>query len=122
MVARRFVFLVLTILTLQLSWAVAAAYCGHESGRAAEHFGHHSSDRDAHKVAFEGKEDSSKTGEKATVHSHCSSCAHTSLSFPAFPVALAALAPARIAPPPTALHFSSSYSARPERPRWIFAV
>ncbi|MCW7539713.1 hypothetical protein OOT46_17890 [Aquabacterium sp. A7-Y] len=29
------------LLPLQFSWAAAAAYCGHESGTAAHHFGHH---------------------------------------------------------------------------------
>ncbi len=39
---RRFVALVLLCLfSLQASWAVAAAYCEHESSPDAAHFGHH---------------------------------------------------------------------------------
>lgn len=33
--------LLLALVSLQSSWAVAAAYCGHETSRDAAHFGHH---------------------------------------------------------------------------------
>ena len=122
MAARRFIYLVLTILALQLSWSVVAAYCEHESGRAAQHLGHHSSEDNGHKVAFDAQEKPSGSTKKSTVHSHCSSCAHISLSFGALPVAVAILEPVRVVPPVISLHFSSSYSARPERPQWISAV
>jgi hypothetical protein len=122
MAARRFIYLVLTILALQLSWSAVAAYCQHESGRAAQHFGHHTSEVDAHKVAFDGKDKPSGSAKKATMHSHCSSCAHGALSFDSLPVAVAFLQPVRLAPPSVSLHFSSSYSSRPEKPQWISAV
>ena len=39
---RRFILsLLLVILPLQFSWAAEAAYCAHETGAAANHFGHH---------------------------------------------------------------------------------
>lgn len=38
---RWFVLLLLALLPLQSSWAVAAAYCGHEAGPAVQHLGHH---------------------------------------------------------------------------------
>ena len=122
MASRRFIYLVLTILALQLSWSVIAAYCQHESGRAAQHFGHHTSEADGHKVAVDGKDEPSAPAKKATMHSHCASCAHLPLSFDALPVAIAILEPVRLAPPAIALHLSSSYPARPERPQWISAV
>ena len=122
MAARRFIYLVLTILALQLSWSVVAAYCQHESGRAAQHFGHHSSEVDSHKLAFAEKEKPAGAKTKATMHSHCASCAHAALSFEGLPVALAIIEPMRLAPPAVQLHYSSSYSARPERPQWISAV
>ena len=34
-------FLLISLLSLQASWAVAASYCRHEQGAAARHFGHH---------------------------------------------------------------------------------
>jgi len=122
MAARRIIYLVITILALQLSWSVIAAYCQHESGRAAQHFGHHSSEADAHKLAADGRDKPAGSAKKAAMHSHCSSCAHAPLSFDALPVAIAILEPVRLAPPAISLHPSSSYSARPERPQWISAV
>ena len=122
MAARRFIYLVLTILALQLSWGAISAYCEHESGRAAQHFGHHSSDSDADKFAFNGKDKPSGTPKKTVMHSHCSSCAHAPLSFDALPATVAILKPVRVAPLSVSPHYSSSYSAPPERPQWISAV
>ncbi|MGI4843698.1 MAG: hypothetical protein ACRYF7_10310 [Janthinobacterium lividum] len=122
MAARRFIYLVLTILALQLSWSVVAAYCEHESGLAAQHFGHHSSEADVHKFAFDGKDQPSGSAKKASVHSHCSSCTHISLSVAALPVPLAIVEPVRLVPPATLLHYSSLHSDRPDRPQWISAV
>ncbi len=33
--------LLISLLSLQASWAAAASYCAHEQGAAARHFGHH---------------------------------------------------------------------------------
>jgi len=38
---RAFLILLLAILPFQMSWATAAAYCQHEQGKTAQHFGHH---------------------------------------------------------------------------------
>ena len=38
---RWLVILLLALLPLQFSWAAVAAYCGHETGRQAQHMGHH---------------------------------------------------------------------------------
>ena len=39
---RRVIFvLLLLILPIQFSWSAASGYCRHETGVAAEHFGHH---------------------------------------------------------------------------------
>jgi hypothetical protein len=122
MAARRFILFVLTIFALQLSWSAVAAYCAHESGRSAQHFGHHTSESDSHQLASAEKDKPSGTTEKLSMHSHCSSCAHTTLSFDALPVAAGIVEPVRVVPGTVALQYSSSYSARPERPQWISAV
>jgi len=38
---RFFAIILLALLPFQFTWAAVAAYCGHESGVAAQHFGHH---------------------------------------------------------------------------------
>ncbi len=119
--ARRFVYLVLTILMLQLSWSTVAEYCEHETGRAAQHLGHHSALEGSDQEAFAANDPPSKA-KADSLHSHCSSCAHTSLSFEGLPGALAVLESARFAPFPASFRFSSSYPAPPERPQWIAAV
>jgi hypothetical protein len=119
MATRRLILFVLTIFALQLSWSAIAAYCEHETGQAAQHFGHHTTDADTHQVASTDKE---KLTKKASVHSHCSSCAHATLSFEGLPVALVIIEPIRVSPLSSSLHLSSLYSARPERPQWNVAV
>ncbi len=43
---RLLALLLLVLLPMQMSWALMAGYCGHESGISADHVGHH--DRDVH--------------------------------------------------------------------------
>ncbi len=121
---RRSLYLVLAVLMLQLSWSTVAAYCGHETGRAAQHFGHHGADKDGHdRVAdADGNDTSSDPAKKASLHSHCSSCAHTTLGLDALPAVIALAAPDRLGPPAASFQYASSWSARPERPQWIAAV
>jgi hypothetical protein len=45
---RLFAIFLLVLLPLQFSWAAVAAYCGHESGTAAPHVGHHEHALDKH--------------------------------------------------------------------------
>lgn len=122
MTARRFLLLVLTIFALQLSWTAVAAYCEHESGRAAQHFGHHSSDADLHQASAYAKDPPSGSVKKSTLHSHCASCAHATLALDALPSVVSVLTAASVAPQASTLSYSSSYSARPERPQWFSAV
>ena len=56
---RRFVALVLLCLfSLQASWAVAAAYCQHESSPDAAHFGHHVHDHATDTAQLEPSDES----------------------------------------------------------------
>jgi hypothetical protein len=120
--ARRFIYLVLTILVLQLSWSTVAEYCEHETGRAAQHFGHHSSLVGSAQESFTANDPPAKAKAADSLHSHCSSCTHTPLSFEGLPGAILVLESARFAPFLASFQFSSSYVAPPERPQWIAAV
>lgn len=122
MAARRFILFVLTIFALQLSWSAVAAYCSHETGRAAQHFGHHSSENDSHKLASAEKEKSSGVTKKTAVHSHCSACAHAVLSLDGLPATAFFAALGNPVPPVTSHRYSSSDPDRPERPQWNSAV
>jgi hypothetical protein len=115
----RFVYLALTILVLQLSWSAVAAYCGHETGRAAQHAGHHSLPDDA-RASLAASDLPAAAAD--SLHSHCASCAHTILSNEALPAVPAVTEAARFAPRLSSLRFSSSWQAPPERPQWIAAV
>jgi len=66
---RRFLVLILLcLLPLQISWAAVIDHCGHEQGKAAQHFGHHD---DEHKT-FSGKVDPDKQpGQYDLGHDHC---------------------------------------------------
>lgn len=55
------VLLLISLLSLQASWAVAASYCRHEQGAAAKHFGHH---EHQHEAAASAPGDRSATGIK----------------------------------------------------------
>lgn len=118
---RRFIYLVLTIMMLQLSWSVVAEYCEHETGRAAQHLGHHASHDEPAQEAFSSLDQPSKS-KTGTLHSHCASCTHTPLTFEALPVMAAVSEPLRIAPISPLLRLSSIDVAPPERPQWVAVV
>lgn len=65
---RLFLILLLAMLPLQFSWAVAASYCQHEQGKTVTHFGHHAHDH-------AGKADSDgDTASKAQPDNDCCIC------------------------------------------------
>lgn len=118
---RRFVYMMLTIIALQLSWGVIAVYCQHESGRAAQHFGHHQhADTLDHSVV--AAKDKSSAAKKATQHSHCSSCAHAPLSIDGLPEVALHPTAGSDAPISAIASLSSSYKTPPDRPQWYSAV
>ena len=41
MLRRAVLLFMIMLLPFQMSWAMAGIYCEHESGKAAQHFGHH---------------------------------------------------------------------------------
>ncbi len=122
MLARRFLYLLLTVLALQLSWGVVTVDGGHETGRASQHFGHHSSKPDDGDRTSEAGDKSSKPASKALTHSHCASCAHATLSFDVPSIVASLPRSQRVSPLFVSSRYASYLSARPERPQWIFAA
>lgn len=76
-VKKLLIILMLLVLPLQFSWAVAAVYCQHESGLAVKHFGHHEHKHQA------GADSSDSKGKVGQVHNDCGYCHALNLaSFP----------------------------------------
>ena len=101
----------LSLLTLQTSWAAVAGYCQHEQGVRARHFGHHDHQHESHKAVQPG----------ATVaDADCSLCQAgfmTALMIdPALSLAILSVSgpaePAPLRPPSAPLDL-------PERPNWF---
>lgn len=115
---RLFVLLLLALLMpLQFSWAAVGAYCQHESGQKAGHFGHHSHD---HKAADPAPDPSAPSG--ASLDQDCSACHQAALKLifadsTRHPEPAGASAP-ESGPP----RFSSLPAAEPERPNWLAAA
>ncbi len=111
---RLIAILLLTLLSLQSTWAVAAVYCEHETSRDAAHFGHHV---DGHTAAA-AFDDVDGGDASAPADGHCHDC-HASPIGVILPLVQATLAltsnaigaapaPRLPAPPPEPL----------ERPDW----
>lgn len=120
MAVRRCLLLLLTIVALQQGWGAVSAYCTHESGAAARHFGHHQHGRTQHLPP--GSAGKSATVKQYLGHSHCPSCAHGVLAVaPALPVI--SRGAFRLAVSLAAdCHCSTIDAARPERPQWARAA
>lgn len=111
---RRWVSIFLLVfLPLQFTWSVAAAYCQHEAGRAAQHFGHHDHQ---HHVDEDGSTDAKALnggidGDCAVCHA---SCVAVLTGFAQPPIVLPVFEgnlwwPVALPSPPSAV---------PERPNW----
>jgi hypothetical protein len=57
------ILFLLVMLPFQLSWAGAGVYCQHETGQAAQHFGHHEHKHTVH--GDQGKIESDKANQGA---------------------------------------------------------
>jgi hypothetical protein len=118
--ARRFVYMLLVIVAAQLSWTAVTAYCMHESGRAAQHFGHHQHVEDGDEFPVSAK-DAPASIKKFAVHAHCASCHHATIAIDTLHVPVyvqwATVAPRTFISP-----LSSVYTSPPERPQWNSAA
>jgi len=113
MMRRLLAFLLAFALLFQMSWAVAATYCEHEtSPKAAMHFGHHAH---VHKSSDAKK----NVGNKLAVDDDCSYChaSHAAI----IPMASTGVAPgatASVELSQPAMH-SSAPARAPDRPQWL---
>ena len=79
--ARRFLLILLALMTFQFTWNVASAYCMHEAGLASNHFGHHQHNGSADELSLAAK-DKSPLSKKVTAHdAHCA-YVHIALAAP----------------------------------------
>lgn len=72
---RLLLILLLAVLPLQMSWAAVTGYCQHESGKAAQHFGHHD-----HKHQASGESQPSK-GKLGVNDNDCGYCHLSCVNF-----------------------------------------
>lgn len=120
--ARKIFHMFMLVVAFQLSWNVITSYCMHETGKAANHLGHHQHESSADELAAAAK-DKPDGSKKSSVHDvHCVSCAHLALASPDLTelpfgsnnvervVASTLIAPASALSPP------------PERPQWAGRV
>lgn len=118
---KRFVVMLIIAIAGQLSWATVTAYCMHEQGVGANHFGHHEHEHktdDAKSIT-----DKSSSTKKSAQHADCATCSHhgslgtgDAQCSPSFNESLLShVEAAELAP-------SCTYFSLPERPKWIRAA
>lgn len=117
---RRFVYIIAAIIALQFSWTTVAAYCMHETGRAAQHFGHHQHVEDGDEFPVAAK-DTPSVVKKFAVHTHCASCHHATVAIDTWHDPLY-LQWANAPPDTDIVRLSSIYTSPPERPQWNSAA
>lgn len=110
---RLLLILMLLIMPFQASWGAASVYCSHESGAAAQHFGHHSHQHKAE------ADDSKDTKPLSVVDADCAFCQFSNAGMFAFPAhAIPMISPQTQSPSLGADSFAVIRPERPERPNW----
>ena len=66
--------LLLVMLPFQFSWAAAASYCQHETGKLSSHFGHHEHKHEVAKVKTSDNERGDKTSSFGALDDDCVMC------------------------------------------------
>lgn len=105
----------MVLLPLQSVWAVASAYCQHEQGAAAQHFGHHEHQHQA------ADKDSLAGGSAASFHADCAFCHLGCVGVATSSPDLLPPVPASAAASPDDAFLLSIFPEGPERPKWAFA-
>ncbi len=107
----------LALLPFQFSWSAAAVYCGHETGEAAQHFGHH---EHQHAGPAHGDADGAPADQTSPAGFDFD-CSHCHGSFANMPAPLDSLSPQTlVAHPamPVAGSMRTLAQSPPERPQW----
>jgi len=110
--------LMLTLLPLQFSWAAVAAYCGHETGKHAQHLGHH---EHQHAGQTATGKDSAPADQKAPAgfDFDCGHCHGTCASMPALAADMTPLTLASHPVTPVKGLVRTLAQSPPERPQWL---
>jgi len=112
---RLVVLLLMFVLPLQISWAVAGSYCTHEQSSATQHFGHHAHVHQAHP-------DDGDSQSALKDHPDCSSCHAVTFSVLDGCMKLVALSRSGEGLPGLISVLPSVPPGEPERPKWYPAV
>lgn len=116
--ARRFLYILLAVMTFQLSWSVAADYCAHEVGRAANHFGHHEHHANKDELSLVAKQKSKQVKAFAVHDAHCASHLHLTLAAPDLIESPPLVDNGGNAVADMAVCPTSVFLSPPERPQW----
>lgn len=112
---RRWLLIFLVVfLPMQLSWAAVANYCQHETGAAAQHFGHH---EHQHKVDAK-RTDTGNPKAAGAIDADCGMCHASSATAIFETVSFSLLAVSLDTDCAFSLIFSSRPPTLPERPNW----
>lgn len=108
--------LILVFLPFQFTWAAVAGYCKHETGAAAQHFGHHDHQHQAD-ADHAGTPDAKTLGGE--IDNDCAAC-HAGCAAAIFsPVYLPTSSAASFAIPWLPGTLTAPPLAYPERPNWF---
>lgn len=108
--------LFLVLLPLQFGWAAASAYCQHETGAAARHFGHH---EHQHRAAWGVDESDKSSGQQAgVVHADCAGCHASSVAVMHEPLLLPDASVSIASAPSPRDARAAGHPSEPELPNW----
>lgn len=116
LINRLFLVFLLLAVPIQMSWGAAGSYCQHESGDAAQHFGHH--DHRHHPLPADSKDEGKSPLQP---HADCAAChLNCPTAISASSVSVTLPSGFIVADPPRPL--SPMFPERPERPKWTPAA
>ena len=114
--------LLLVMLSFQFSWAAAASYCQHETGKLSSHFGHHEHKHEAANVKASDNERGDKASSFGALDDDCSLCHLGCVPPIATSRAVDFARPIQVHDLNLVLGFESHISGVPQRPDCSLAV